>query len=194
MKIKHFHNGGHLTYTKYILCLLLTFLHGLSCLAFPGKYPLQNFMPSDYKAGIQNIGFSQNRDMTLFVANNLGILAYNGKSWEKHSFQTGKKQRSLAFDEKTTACISAHRGYSGTSTVTGKWCRSWTKYHRLLPILMRYGMFSCSTQKPISAHFKQSMSTMDRTSPLSHTRMALIAHSKPMENYLPKADRGNFLR
>ncbi len=65
MKFKYFHGQGNLPYTKYILCLLLAFLPCLPCQAFSGKYPVQNFMPSDYKAGIQNIDFAQNRDMTL---------------------------------------------------------------------------------------------------------------------------------
>ncbi|MFZ4633497.1 MAG: hypothetical protein ACOYNO_04750 [Saprospiraceae bacterium] len=113
MIFKHFHNSGSTPNTKYILCLLLAFLPGLPCVAFSGKYLVQNFMPSDYKAGIQNIDFAQNRDMTLFVANNLGILSYNGKSWEKHAFQTGKKQRSLAFDDKTDRLYFGAQGSFG---------------------------------------------------------------------------------
>ncbi|MFM9947749.1 MAG: hypothetical protein ACKV1O_07420 [Saprospiraceae bacterium] len=77
-------------------------------------------MPSDYKAGIQNIDFAQNRDMTLFVANNLGVLSYNGKAWERHAFQTGKKQRSLAFDEKTS------RLYFGSQGAFGYFNDDWT--------------------------------------------------------------------
>jgi len=76
-------------------------------------------MPSDYKAGIQNIDFAQNRDMTLFVANNLGVLSYNGKAWERHAFQTGKKQRSLAFDEK------ANRLYFGSQGAFGYFNGDW---------------------------------------------------------------------
>ncbi|MBK8428316.1 MAG: hypothetical protein IPL27_21185 [Lewinellaceae bacterium] len=113
MKFKYFHGQGNLPYTKYILCLLLAFLQGQPCPAFSWKYPVQNFTPSDYKAGIQNIDFAQNRDMTLFVANNLGILSYNGKSWEKHAAQTGKKQRSLAFDATTDRLYFGSQGEFG---------------------------------------------------------------------------------
>lgn len=111
--LNHFHISCCIPYTKYILCLLLPFLPWLPCLAFSGKYPVHNFMPSDYKAGIQNIDFAQNRDMTLFVANNLGVLSYNGKAWERHAFQTGKKQRSLAFDEKTGRLYFGSQGAFG---------------------------------------------------------------------------------
>ncbi|MCK6693306.1 MAG: hypothetical protein L6Q97_14565, partial [Thermoanaerobaculia bacterium] len=119
MTFGHFHGDGCPSYTKYILCLLLAFLPGLPCRAFSGKYPVHNFMPSDYKAGIQNIDFAQNRDMTLFVANNLGVLSYNGKAWERHAFQTGKKHRSLAFDEK------ANRLYFGSQGEFGYFNDNW---------------------------------------------------------------------
>lgn len=113
MKFSLFHYHISLPYIKYILCTVFFFLMSLQCWAFSGKYPIQNFKSSDYKAGIQNIDFSQNRDMTLFVANNLGILSYNGKTWEKHAFQTGKKQRSLAFDEKTNRLYFGSQGTFG---------------------------------------------------------------------------------
>jgi DNA-binding NarL/FixJ family response regulator len=119
MMPKHFHINGDWLYTQCMLYLLFAFLPGLPCLAFSGKYPIQNFMPSDYKAGIQNIDFAQNRDMTLFVANNLGVLSFNGKSWEKHAFKTGKKQRALAFDKKTD------RLYFGSQGVFGYFSGDW---------------------------------------------------------------------
>lgn len=79
----------------------LTFFLLLTCLqvmAVTGKFPIKNFTPNEYKSGIQNIDFAQNRDMNLFVANNLGVLSFNGNEWEVHAYNTGKKQRSLAFD------------------------------------------------------------------------------------------------
>jgi len=84
---------------KYAICWLVILLVNFQIQAFEGKYPIQNFTTAEYKAGIQNIDFAQNRDMTLFVANNLGVLAFNGNEWEVKAFKTGKKQRSLAFDE-----------------------------------------------------------------------------------------------
>lgn len=90
------------------------------CLALPqlawtisGRYPIQNFTPAQYKAGIQNIDFAQNRDMTLFVANNLGVLSFNGNVWQTHDFRTGKKKRSLAFDEVTDRLYVGSQGEFG---------------------------------------------------------------------------------
>lgn len=119
MNFCHFHSYFRPPITKYILCLLLAFLTSFPCIAFSGKYPVQIFTPADYKAGIQNIDFAQNRNMGLFVANNLGVLSYNGRSWERHAFQTGKKHRSLAFDEKS------NRLYFGSQGVFGYFSEDW---------------------------------------------------------------------
>ena len=78
-----------------------------------GKYPIKNFTPEEYKAGIQNIDFAQNRDMDLFVANNLGVLSFNGNEWEIHASNTGQKQRSLAFDESTNRLYVGSQGEFG---------------------------------------------------------------------------------
>ncbi len=98
---------------KFILGGYFFLLLGYKSFAFSGKYPVQNFTPSEYKAGIQNIDFAQNRNMTLFVANNLGVLSYNGNNWEAHAVKTGKKQRSLAFDETTNRLYVGSQGELG---------------------------------------------------------------------------------
>lgn len=81
--------------------------------AFSGKYPIRNFTPSEYGAGIQNIDFAQNRDLNLFVANNLGVLSFNGNQWRTYARNTGKKQRSLAFDMATDRLYIGSQGDFG---------------------------------------------------------------------------------
>lgn len=103
----------HMNTAKYIFCLLVIVLIKFQTQAFVGKYTIQNFTSADYKAGIQNIDFAQNRDLTLFVANNLGVLSYNGNEWETHAFRTGKKKRSLAFDETTNRLYVGSQGEFG---------------------------------------------------------------------------------
>lgn len=94
-----------------VLWLLMAF--GYPAFAQSGKYPIKNFAPSDYGAGIQNIDFAQNRDLSLFVANNLGILSFNGTTWGKHALNTGKKQRSLAFDASLNRLYVGSQGEFG---------------------------------------------------------------------------------
>ncbi|MFM7855379.1 MAG: hypothetical protein ACKO96_26500, partial [Flammeovirgaceae bacterium] len=55
----------------------------------------------------------QNRDLNLFVANNLGVLAFNGTLWSKHNINTGKKQRSLAFDARSNRLYVGSQGDFG---------------------------------------------------------------------------------
>ena len=114
--------------TIYVLSLLILFVAELRAYTISGKYPIQNFTPTEYKAGIQNIDFAQNRDMTLFVANNLGVLSYNGHSWETHDFKSGKKKRSLAFDEQ------ANRLYVGSQGDFGFFDEDW-QYTSLVDII-----------------------------------------------------------
>jgi ligand-binding sensor domain-containing protein/DNA-binding CsgD family transcriptional regulator len=99
----------------YFKIYILTFLLLSSQVgeATIGKYPIKNFSPTEYKAGIQNIDFAQNRDMNLFVANNLGVLSFNGNNWETHAYNTGKKQRSLAFDDLNNRLYVGSQGDLG---------------------------------------------------------------------------------
>ncbi|MEL7223239.1 MAG: hypothetical protein AAGJ93_18075, partial [Bacteroidota bacterium] len=93
--------------------LLIVIFLTVQLQASAGKYPIQNFSPADYQAGIQNIDFAQNRDMSLFVANNLGVLSYDGNTWTVHAPTSGKKVRSLAFDEKNNRLYVGSQGAFG---------------------------------------------------------------------------------
>lgn len=130
-----FHYGILSLNSRYILLLLFLFGKIASTLAVSGKYPIQTFTPDDYKAGIQNIDFSQNRDMNLFVANNLGVLNYNGYEWQVHASKTGKKQRSLAFDEKH------NRLYYGSQGDFGYFIDDWSQVSLLEQIPPDYRDF-----------------------------------------------------
>lgn len=98
---------------KYFFTLIVIALSWGLCPAFSGKYPILNFTPADYRAGIQNIDFAQNRDMDLFVANNLGVLSFNGNKWNAYPLKPGKKIRSLAFDEDTNRLYIGAQGDFG---------------------------------------------------------------------------------
>lgn len=98
---------------KRLIVLGISLHVHLFTLATIGKYPVKNFTPEEYKAGIQNIDFAQNRDMNLFVANNLGVLSFNGNQWEVQAYNTGKKKRSLAFDEETNRLYVGSQGDFG---------------------------------------------------------------------------------
>ncbi|MEM7485524.1 MAG: triple tyrosine motif-containing protein [Bacteroidota bacterium] len=43
--------------------------------------PVQNFLPSEYKAENQNWAISQSKDKLIYVANSKGLLEFNGAKW-----------------------------------------------------------------------------------------------------------------
>lgn len=107
-------------HTKHFFLLICLSLFVSKILGYDGKYPIQNFAPADYRAGNQNIDFAQNRNMSIFVANNLGVLSYNGNVWELYSSDTGKKKRALLFDSIT------NRLYAGSQGDFGYYDQDWT--------------------------------------------------------------------
>ncbi|WP_037318340.1 triple tyrosine motif-containing protein [Salegentibacter sp. Hel_I_6] len=63
--------------------------------------PITNFDPSAYNAGNQNWMISQSPNNHIYVANNLGLLSYNGEHWHLHKVPDASAVRSvLAQEEK----------------------------------------------------------------------------------------------
>lgn len=60
---------------------------------------IKNYDTEDYKGGIQNWDITQAQDGRLYVANNLGLLQYDGGKWQNFQIQYGTKLRSLLVSE-----------------------------------------------------------------------------------------------
>ncbi len=56
---------------------------------------IKNFTANDYNGGIQNWDITQDKNGIIYIANNLGLLEYDGSSWNKYSFQGSSKFRSV---------------------------------------------------------------------------------------------------
>ncbi len=115
-------------YTKYLMLLFFSFTVLSALKASNGKYPIDYFSPVDYQAGNQNIDFAQNRDMEIFVANNLGVLSFDGSHWATHDQETGKKKRSILFD------ATDNRLYMGSQGDFGYYSENW-HYTSLLDLV-----------------------------------------------------------
>ena len=63
---------------KYLTYFFLFFFQWLTCQELP---PIQNYTPSDYRAENQNWAISQAQDKVVYVANNKGLLRFNGADW-----------------------------------------------------------------------------------------------------------------
>ena len=73
--------------------LYLTFVLGFS----QELPPTEVFSIKDYNAGNQNWSIAQADDETIYIANNKGLLEYNGARWNLHANQDQTIVRSVAF-------------------------------------------------------------------------------------------------
>src|SRR5690606_5239984 len=64
----------------------------------PGLPLVTNFSTLDYHAGIQNYQITQDHRGLLYVANNFGLLEYDGSQWSTYPVKNATKVRSVACD------------------------------------------------------------------------------------------------
>tara|TARA_B100000900_G_scaffold415434_1_gene445302 strand:- start:10261 stop:13074 length:2814 start_codon:yes stop_codon:yes gene_type:complete len=70
------------------------------------KVPLKtHFDPMDYNAGIQNWSFDQDSNGILYIANNDGILEFDGKDWNQLSVPLSTKIRAVKVDNQNRIFI-----------------------------------------------------------------------------------------
>ena len=62
--------------------IYIFFITSASAQEFP---PIERFTPQDYKADDQNWSISQDNDKNIYVANNKGLLEYNGARWNLYT-------------------------------------------------------------------------------------------------------------
>ncbi|CAL2104556.1 LuxR family transcriptional regulator [Tenacibaculum sp. 190130A14a] len=70
------------------LVLKLSFFYCfLSCFHFFAQElpPVTNFFPKEYKGEKQNWAITQDSEKTIYIANNKGLLTYNGASWKLYN-------------------------------------------------------------------------------------------------------------
>lgn len=66
-----------------------------------GKFPVRTIDKSEYNnGGVQNWDIIQNNDNFIYVANNAGILEYNGSSWFKFTLENKEHPRSFGKNDK----------------------------------------------------------------------------------------------
>ncbi len=77
----------------WVLTLTCFLLHSdLSAQELP---PIQNFTPIEYGAQNQNWGISQSEEKSIYVANNGGLLEFNGAAWRVYGSPNGSIVRSV---------------------------------------------------------------------------------------------------
>jgi ligand-binding sensor domain-containing protein/DNA-binding CsgD family transcriptional regulator len=87
--------------------ILLLFLGSYSYSQFIG-YPFYKYYSSqDYHGGIQNWKITQSQNGLLYVANNFGLLEFDGTNWNKYSLESGTKCRDVFVDTDGKIYIAA---------------------------------------------------------------------------------------
>jgi ligand-binding sensor domain-containing protein len=64
-----------------------------------GMPMMQGYSRHDYRGGTQNWGFVQSPEGVLFIANNEGVLEFNGQDWNKYPLPNQTIVRSIALDD-----------------------------------------------------------------------------------------------
>lgn len=82
--------------SKFLLILLIWMSQGAIAQSYFFGTPLiKNYSTEDFRGGIQSWGFSQDREEMLYVANNFGLLQYDGNTWNLYPVKNGTKVRSV---------------------------------------------------------------------------------------------------
>ena len=93
---------------KKVLLTFLVFCIVLSSQAQDMGLPFTKYYSSnEYKGGIQNFSFGQNQLGLLYVANNFGLLEYDGSSWNRFGLPNSTKIRDLYVENSGRIFVAA---------------------------------------------------------------------------------------
>ncbi|MBS9524492.1 regulator [Litoribacter alkaliphilus] len=85
---------------KYTLIFFLFLTLGLPAASQNLGLPFSKFYSSEeYQGGIQNFSIAQSEKGLIYVANNFGLLEYDGTSWRKYSLPNSTKVRDVVIDD-----------------------------------------------------------------------------------------------
>ena len=97
-------------FLRYSLYFFLLLSQWIICQELP---PIQNYTPTDYQAENQNWAISQDDDKVVYVANNKGLLRFNGANWRLFPSPNESIMRS--------AKVVGNRIYTGCYMEFGYW-------------------------------------------------------------------------
>lgn len=98
---------------KSLFTLFFLFTLSLSAQELP---PIQNYTSIEYNAGNQNWGIGQSENQTLYIANNSGLLEFNGTSWRLYQAPFGTPVKSVVSIKDKV--------YTGSYMEFGYWSRN----------------------------------------------------------------------
>lgn len=118
--------------TSLLLSLLVNFAFAQSIgLPFSRYYSSQ-----EYQGGIQNYAITQNAAGMLYVANNYGLIEYDGTTWRRYALPSGAKVRHVQVDASGAIYVSG-QGDFGTFLPNDKGQLSFESLKAKLPADIR---------------------------------------------------------
>ncbi|MFY0592176.1 triple tyrosine motif-containing protein [Roseivirga sp.] len=79
--------------------------------AIQGLPFIKNYGPDTYQGGIQNWSIVQHENGLLYVANNLGLLEYDGDSWRNYAVKNRTKVRSIYIGKDERVYVGSQRDF-----------------------------------------------------------------------------------
>ncbi|UKN03012.1 SpoIIE family protein phosphatase [Paracrocinitomix mangrovi] len=76
-----------------------------------GQFNIRNFDRTEFNGGVQSWDIIQNSDHFIYVANNAGVLEFNGEQWTKFELENTEHPRSFAKDEHGTIYIGGQNEF-----------------------------------------------------------------------------------
>lgn len=112
----------------FFLILVVINLKGQNTIGLPDVI---NYKKKDYKAGLQNWDIKQDYKGIIYVANNEGMLAFDGSSWQLYPLPNRTIVRSVEIGEKNRIYVGGQGelGYFSPNK------EGVLKYHSLLPLI-----------------------------------------------------------
>jgi len=158
----------------YILPVVTTWAQSDLGLPFIKYYSTQ-----DYQAGIQNWHIAQDSRGIIYVANNFGLLEYDGSSWTTHPVANGVKIRHFNFtpDKKIAIASQGEFGYF-VSDNQGQW-----RYSSISDQLEANDRTFEETWKTFHVDGKDYFCTSYKIFIVSNGKIAIINSESLMENF-----------
>jgi len=91
----------------FLLILSLFLSYSVSSQRLQGLPFIKYYSSQDYEGGIQNWSITQNNEGLIYVANNFGLLEYDGTTWNRHVLPSETKMRDVCIGKEGKVYVAS---------------------------------------------------------------------------------------
>ncbi len=162
-----------------VVLFLCGYLLSVPAISNPGLPYIKYYSSHDYSAGIQNWHISQDKRGIIYVANNFGLLEYDGSSWRTYVVANGVKVRHFNFGSENKISI-ASQGEFGFFAPDYQGQLRYTSLSKTLP--SEYQNFE-ETWKVFHLNGKEYFCTSTKIFVMDKTKIDVIVAEDYMDNF-----------